>query len=501
MRRFSRVLPLAAVAMAAFALATPANGGLWTPANTTTGLWLDAADASTVTAGGGQVSQWNDKSGNGRNATQVNGANQPAYVLGGLNSQNIVQFNGSSSYLNMGTGLNFLAGVDHKAFIVHRINNNDYSNLYGAANGGNGNQSLHVGFRNASSYRINYWGNDYNPPITANYDKGDFNFNRWEWPVGRPKSVYANAELEGTGGPNAGNIAAMSGGGRIVNVVGQGLAEADIAEIVMVTGAPSPDIIDNMEGYLAWKWGLEGKLPSGHPYESAAPTVPLNELGMNVEVYDGTNASMSSADAARGSNVTGAPTNPADNPGPDTITLADIGSNGDGSFPGRNPVPSPGGGNSYAVCLTGYLEVDNSSNPGGLWTFGTFSDDNSRIRIDLNQNGILEGSLTGEGGIAGETVAYQGSCCGVVLGSPVALANGFYAFEAAFTEGGGGDYGEFFYAPGNPGFNTTNYALIGDSRLGISAVLTNIVPEPTTLLTWSLLSTLGIILGWRRRRR
>ena len=28
-----------------------------------------------------------------------------------------------------------------------------------------------------------------------------------------------------------------------------------------------------LEGYMAWKWGLQGDLPGGHPYESAAPTV------------------------------------------------------------------------------------------------------------------------------------------------------------------------------------------------------------------------------------
>ena len=27
-----------------------------------------------------------------------------------------------------------------------------------------------------------------------------------------------------------------------------------------------------LEGYLAWKWGLEANLPIGHPYKSAAPT-------------------------------------------------------------------------------------------------------------------------------------------------------------------------------------------------------------------------------------
>jgi hypothetical protein len=28
---------------------------------------------------------------------------------------------------------------------------------------------------------------------------------------------------------------------------------------------------EKLEGYLAWKWGLEANLPNGHPYENAAP--------------------------------------------------------------------------------------------------------------------------------------------------------------------------------------------------------------------------------------
>ena len=29
---------------------------------------------------------------------------------------------------------------------------------------------------------------------------------------------------------------------------------------------------EKAEGYLAWKWGIQGNLPAGHPYKSAAPT-------------------------------------------------------------------------------------------------------------------------------------------------------------------------------------------------------------------------------------
>ena len=45
------------------------------PSDIETALWLDAADASTITESGGAVSQWNDKRGNGRIAFYSIGSN------------------------------------------------------------------------------------------------------------------------------------------------------------------------------------------------------------------------------------------------------------------------------------------------------------------------------------------------------------------------------------------------------------------------------------------
>ncbi len=42
-------------------------------------LWLDAADPATIALSGGNATQWNDKSGNGRHMTQGTGAAQPVY--------------------------------------------------------------------------------------------------------------------------------------------------------------------------------------------------------------------------------------------------------------------------------------------------------------------------------------------------------------------------------------------------------------------------------------
>lgn len=65
-------------------------------------LWLDAADSSSVTTVSGAASQWNDKSGLGRHATQTTANNRPSYS-GTLNGRNVLTFDGTND--SMLTGL------------------------------------------------------------------------------------------------------------------------------------------------------------------------------------------------------------------------------------------------------------------------------------------------------------------------------------------------------------------------------------------------------------
>lgn len=45
-----------------------------------------------------------------------------------------------------------------------------------------------------------------------------------------------------------------------------------IGEVLVYNGALVTADRQKIEGYLAWKWGLQASLPAGHPYLSAAPT-------------------------------------------------------------------------------------------------------------------------------------------------------------------------------------------------------------------------------------
>ena len=57
-------------------------------------LWLDATDTSTITLNAGNVSQWRDKSGNGRHASQGTASAQPLYQPSGLNGRPTIRSDG-----------------------------------------------------------------------------------------------------------------------------------------------------------------------------------------------------------------------------------------------------------------------------------------------------------------------------------------------------------------------------------------------------------------------
>lgn len=68
-------------------------------------LWLDAADSNTLydavsggalVAAGGTVARWEDKSGNGRHATQSILANRPLRTVGAQNTRDVLRFDGTN---------------------------------------------------------------------------------------------------------------------------------------------------------------------------------------------------------------------------------------------------------------------------------------------------------------------------------------------------------------------------------------------------------------------
>ncbi len=253
----------------------------WQPSNLSIQAWYDASDASTITASGGLVSEWRDKSGFNRHATQPTGANQPSTGTNTMGGLNVISLNGTSQFFN--ADLDYLAGSTHSAFIVTKAT--AFRNIYGAANGSAGANSLHVGFSSSTQFRMNFWGNDFNLATASSFIPTSGNVLNYVWTPGVSKEIFANGSLQGTT-TSAGSIGTMAGGGRIGNVVGQGLYGGDIAEIIFVTGTVSAADRERMEGYLAHKWQMQAQLPAGHPYKNVSPIAPVAVVTLDGTVSD-----------------------------------------------------------------------------------------------------------------------------------------------------------------------------------------------------------------------
>ena len=246
--------------------------GPWTPADISTLLWLDADDAATFTFGTGtNVAAWADKSGNGNHFIQATGANQPnrETVTNIINGLPVVSYTNTNSDVLQRLALAgwpadsstviTLAGVyRHRAtFGAHfDISINTNTNITGLAFPETSfiielRREAQSAFSPAAAITIN-------APYQAAFTLKDTKL-----------EIFINGALVGSN--------ATSGTTRAYTNMRLGMLFQDvfplhgeIGEFVVVSG-DTDATRELIEGYLAWKWGLEGDLPGGHPYKNAPP--------------------------------------------------------------------------------------------------------------------------------------------------------------------------------------------------------------------------------------
>jgi hypothetical protein len=233
----------------ATALAPGARSGSWSPATLTASLWLDFADATTLTTSGGVISQITDKSGNGRHASQAVSSSSP--TVGTVNSKSCM-VSTSAQYLELQnkistvrsfvavvqftttTGLQFIVG-DSTTFDFHGENN---SRVLG-------------GFASSLVTGGSGWTNG---ASTA--------------PLSMVKSASTSVYIFNT----TGSVSIQQFSADRSNQFGNRGIIGNTCEIIAFTSTLADLDREKLEGYLAHKWGFAGSLPTGHPYKSAPPS-------------------------------------------------------------------------------------------------------------------------------------------------------------------------------------------------------------------------------------
>ncbi|NRA81642.1 MAG: immunoglobulin domain-containing protein [Pseudoalteromonas sp.] len=240
---------------------------LWTPAELTTELWLDADDASTITENAGLVEEWRDKSGNGYDYA-ASGAERPSQAV--TNGTNGLVFNGSTNKM-LASGLAPASNANRTG---------DYYVVLGRATAGIA--SLPLGNSASTSGYPLYWFTDNRIFADHGGDNENGNFSDSNTSSGvfflstsadgnQDSEIYVNGDLQTLSGTPLTTAPAS------LNLVGgRGASEYHngvIKEMVLFPARLPQAERERMEGYLAWKHGLQANLPAGHPYENAAPTV------------------------------------------------------------------------------------------------------------------------------------------------------------------------------------------------------------------------------------
>jgi len=246
----------------------------FTPADITTALWLDAADASTITESGGAVSQWDDKSGNARHLSQATAANQPTYLSTGLNSLPTINFDGTGEFLknasyeptgavtcffaaertsSSANGTLLLVKTSSIFEITSAPGTNSYLDFTFTGTDSSSPKGIDVSVSTSSPFVL---GVQYDGSGTANSDY----------------SARFNGEIQAitSGGP-LGYVSETGFTIGMRSIQGVGAFNGKISELIFIN-SQSP-LVDQqkIEGYLAHKWGLTANLPDDHPYKTAVP--------------------------------------------------------------------------------------------------------------------------------------------------------------------------------------------------------------------------------------
>jgi hypothetical protein len=222
-------------------------------------LWLDAGDTTTITSTNGFVSQWNDKSGNGRHVSQSTGNKQPSLVTNARNGLSTINFDGSNDSLTRSAS-GFPTSGNRHLFAAVKYTGNSTLLLQHIAIWGNNNSTLYTSWGlcfkwTSPSYfsTVHIWG-EQNPTsasalatntwheVNASYD-------------GTRTRLFTNG-IEAT--PNTRTVTTAVAGSFLVGARTNGEAEywtGEIGEIILYDFELSLADRQLVQGYLKSKWG------------------------------------------------------------------------------------------------------------------------------------------------------------------------------------------------------------------------------------------------------
>ena len=239
-------------------------------------LWLDAADTNgdqnySNEPFGGFVEVWNDKSGNSHDARDGIG---PRLQVKQWNELNTLKFDGNTQFLRIPNSNAFHLGEEATIFVVAQGHNSvNWAPIISRQGEEDGWQ-----FRRTDTGYAAFTIRGTNDGWPDRPSGTTFNGDPRVWAMRKSvsrKTLWADGALEfevAVGG----TISSVSGDDVVIAAQDYNgirrYASIEIGEIMVFDSALSNHEVQQMQGLLGHKWGLQENMPSTHPYFSVKPS-------------------------------------------------------------------------------------------------------------------------------------------------------------------------------------------------------------------------------------
>ena len=230
-------------------------------------IWFDGADTGTLTRSGTTVSAWSSKGSASLTATSV-GAGSIVYEQ--YSGKYSLRFNGTNTKMTTGSVTSY--GASATTWIACSVNLNPATADASVVFASSSNPERSIRYTDGTAQIYSLIGS------TLRYSSNTDNGIRGFIDTAASFTAYAN----GTDVTTSTQAVTYVGGTNQSFQLGQwniAYLNGYIMEVVVYNSALTLTQYQQVEGYLAWKWGFQGSLSASHPYKNtpvyAAPPFPL----------------------------------------------------------------------------------------------------------------------------------------------------------------------------------------------------------------------------------
>lgn len=260
-------------------------------------FWVDATDplnTGVAPSNAASVSVWVDKSGNGYNLRQIGTQTVPTFSTNQINSLPAINFTNSSSLNTSSSTSTFQKSATVTVFWVGKVQST--SSSWGTLWGHFTNHDGDIQLRRITNTMNISWHTNNDNTIRATAVAGAPVMYTCTMLNGTAMYIQ-QVTTTGTTSSTFTQTRSITAGAAPV-YIGQStsaseLIQSFVGEVIYYQSLLSPVNIERIEGYLAWKWGLNTYLPISHPYYSVNPntvsyTAPTAITGLSVSSLSST---------------------------------------------------------------------------------------------------------------------------------------------------------------------------------------------------------------------